>query len=354
MLAVQTAAIVTISKGKSQANNLQQLYNNWEVVHVISISGFLPTTFVLLCLQSVGKRSWYLTILSTMTVGISTVTLFMTGSFSPSQKDMEYLANQRNEMDQCGNQDPTLYCLERYIDTITFGSNGTNMLILSLVVLVYCIVDLLPMSGSSFYNHCRAYCKCSKTLRFTARVVSRIQSMVRQYLDLYYICLVAKRETWNPNTPLWILKLRNALAASFLRLSEDWRSIFVVSLYTSAWVVYLAYFSDLMSYFQIFLIYGMINFTWNFGQIVGIAVWAEPLVEYAYLELSTSFIMNQCHKVARASTNMTNLRRYERRQLSFLIPMGPIKGPRKVFKHRESDGRTVWNARSLDQGKLHG
>lgn len=335
MLAIQIAAIVTISKGQSQANNLQQLYNNWEVVHVISISGFLPITFILLCLQSVGKRSWYLTILSTITVGISTVTLFVTGSFSPSQKDMDYLAKQTNAMDQCGFQDPTLYCLERYIDAITLGSNSTNnMLIFSLVVLVYLIVNLLPMSESSFYNHCRVYCKRSKTFRFTAGMVTRIQSMVRQYLDLFYIRLEAKKETWNPNTPLWILKLRNALAASFLRLSEDWRPIFVISLYTSAWFVYLVYISDLMSYFQLFLSYGMINFTWNFGQIVGITVWAEPLVEYAYLELSTFSIVNQCCKVARASTNMTILRGYERRQLSFLIPMGPSKGPRKVFNHR--------------------
>ena len=30
----------------------------------------------------------------------------------------------------------------------------------------------------------------------------------------------------------------------------------------------------------------MVSFEWSFGQIVGITVWAEPLVEYAYLEIS--------------------------------------------------------------------
>jgi len=307
MLAVQIAAIVTISKGQSQANNLQQLYNNWEVVHVISISGFVPTTFILLCLQSVGKRSWYLTILSTITVGISTVTLFMTGSFSPSQKDTDYLAKQSSAMDLCGNQDPTLYCLERYMDTATLGNNSTtNMLIFSLVVLVYLVVNLLPISESSFFNHCRAYSESSKAFRFTAGMVARIKSMVRQYLDFCYIRLMAKKETWNPSTPLWILKLRNALAATFLRFSEDWRPILVLSLYASAWGIYLIYISDL-SYFQLFLTNGMINFTWNFGQIVGITVWAEPLVEYAYLELSKFLTMNQHYKVAMAYTNMTIL-----------------------------------------------
>jgi len=308
MLAVQIAAIVTISKGQSQANNLQQLYNNWEIVHVISICGFLPTTFILLCLQSVGKRSWYLTILSTITVGISTVTLFMTGSFSPSQEDMDYLAKQSSSMELCGNQDPTLYCLERYMDGETLGSNSTNnMLIISLLVLVYLIMNLLPISESSFYNHCRAYLKRSKAFRVTAGMVARIKSMVRHILDFCYIRLVARKETWNPNTPLWILKLRNALAASFLRISEDWRPILVNLLYTLAWGVYLFYFSELMSYLELFLTYGMINFSWNFGQIVGITVWAEPLVEYAYLELSTFLIMNPHWKVAMAFTDITVL-----------------------------------------------
>lgn len=293
MLAVQIAAIVTISKGQYQANNLQQLYNNWQVVHVISISGFVPTTFILLCLQSVGKRSWYLTILSTITVGISTVTLFMTGSFSPSPKDMEYLGSQPSTMDQCGSKDPTLYCLEWYMDGESIGTNSTTMLIFSLVVLVYLILNLIPISESALYNRCMTRCKRWKVFRVTAGMVYRIRSVVRRYLDLCYTRLLAKKETWNPNTPLLILKLRNALAASFLRISEDWRPILVISLYASAWGVYLSYITDLMSYFQIFLTYGMINNSWNFGQIVGITVWAEPLVEYAYLELSTSLLMFQ-------------------------------------------------------------
>lgn len=131
--------------------------------------------------------------------------------------------------------------------------------------------------------------------------------MVRHILDFCYIRLVARKETWNPNTPLWILKLRNALAASFLRISEDWRPILVNLLYTLAWGVYLFYFSELMSYLELFLTYGMINFSWNFGQIVGITVWAEPLVEYAYLELSTFLIMNPHWKVAMAFTDITVL-----------------------------------------------
>ncbi|KAL8830012.1 MAG: hypothetical protein Q9191_001676 [Dirinaria sp. TL-2023a] len=68
MIAVQIAAMVTISDGRLQSTSLQQLYNNWVAVGVISGSGFLPVTFNLLCLQSTGKRSWYLTLLSTITV----------------------------------------------------------------------------------------------------------------------------------------------------------------------------------------------------------------------------------------------------------------------------------------------
>ena len=343
MLAVQIAAIVTISKGKSEANNLQQLYNNWEVVHVISISGFLPTSFNLLCLQSVGKRSWYLTILSTITVGISIVTLFRTGSFSPSLKDMDDLAKKSSTMEFCGNQDPTLYCLERYMDDATIGSSSTNiMLIFSLIILVYLIVDLLPIPKSMFYIYCSARLERSKTFRITAAMVARVLSKARQFLDLSYIWLAARRE-------------RNGFAASVLRISEYWRSMLVIFLYTSAWGLYLFFISELMSYFQLFLTYGMVNRTWNFGQIVGITVWAEPLVEFAYLELST-FLPLCCPRcrLRNVFTDMIMFRGHERCQLSFLNPLDYGKGARKPQQQRERDGATVKKSYTVNKEKIRG
>lgn len=67
----------------------------------------------------------------------------------------------------------------------------------------------------------------------------------------------------------------------------------VYSLYALSWGSYLFFISQLMFYFSLFLEFGMVNSNWNFGQIVGITVWAEPLVEYAYLELSTSFVVRR-------------------------------------------------------------
>ena len=288
MLAVQIAAMATISQGQLQASSLQQLYNNWEVVHVISISGFLPVTFILFCLQSVGKRSWYLTVLSAITVGVSAATLFMTGSFSPSAKDMAYVAEQPSTIAECGYHDPTLYCLNRYMDDTALGSDSAIIiLVYSLIILVYLIVDLLDVPGSIFYHRCRAWLERSKAFAIFTPPIARTLFATGQSLDLIHTRLEARKESWNPSTPQWILMLRNALAACVSQTRNNWRQILAYLLYTTIWGLYIFFFSELMAYFSLFISGGMVNSTWGFGQIVGITVWAEPLVEYAYLELST-------------------------------------------------------------------
>ena len=47
MIAVQIAAVATMSGSRLQPTSFQQLYNNWGAVHTISISGMLPITFTL-------------------------------------------------------------------------------------------------------------------------------------------------------------------------------------------------------------------------------------------------------------------------------------------------------------------
>lgn len=295
MLAVQIAAMVTLSQGQFQSDSLQQLYNNWGVVHVVSISGFLPVTFTLLCLHSVGKRSWYLTILSTITVAVSAATLSMTGSFSPTMRDVAYLAGNPSTVPSCGYHDPSVYCLERSLEGSAFGSDSANViLIYSFIILAYVVVDLLNIPEARFYLRCRAWFQCSTVFRIIAPLMSKILSAAHRIADLALTCLEARKEHWNQNTPRVLLLLRNGLAAGLLQMRGRWWNVLIYLLYTTAWVLYIFFFLELIGDYALFLLFGMVNRSWNFGQIVGITVWAEPLVEYAYLELSMQpFMLNR-------------------------------------------------------------
>ncbi len=112
MLAINIAALVNRNSGGFQPNNLQQLYNTYILIKSISISGYLPVTFTLFTLHLVDMVSWYLLVLSIVTVLVSTATLFVIGTFRPSQDDLDYLSQQAlsGGPTTCGTKNLGVYC----------------------------------------------------------------------------------------------------------------------------------------------------------------------------------------------------------------------------------------------------
>lgn len=162
MLAMQIAAHVVLSNGLFEGISLQQIYNNYELLGSIAISGFLPITFTLLCLHSAGMRSWYLLILSTITVIISAFTIRSSRMFDPKKASI----TSQPTFSECGDTNPGEKCLSsRYPDqsngwissyskTNTTGRTaGYSMLVFSLVTLVLLSADLLQTQILRFY-HC--------------------------------------------------------------------------------------------------------------------------------------------------------------------------------------------------------
>ena len=148
MMAINIAALVNKYQGGLEPTNLQQLYNNYILIRSISISGYLPVTLTLLGLHIVAMVSWYLLILSTLTVGVSTVTLIDLGKFSPSRSDLNAIASVGSDTDNlgnCGGRNLTVYCLH----TINQGgtadwdpSTGANAALgFCLFVLVFVVAD---------------------------------------------------------------------------------------------------------------------------------------------------------------------------------------------------------------------
>ena len=112
MLAIQIAAQVVVKRGGFQPNNLQQLYNTFILIQSVCISGYLPITFTLFTLLVGGNSSWFLFILSAITVAVSAVTLSNNQDFSPNKEDLQYLGMLTGPS-SCGNKDPTIYCLSQ-------------------------------------------------------------------------------------------------------------------------------------------------------------------------------------------------------------------------------------------------
>ena len=143
MLAINIAALVNRNRGGFQPNNLQQLYNTYILIKSISISGYLPVTFTLFTLHLVDVVSWYLLVLSIVTVLVSIATLFVVGSFNPSQADLDYLSKQARfgGPDSCGTQNLAVYCYSPVGGSGSYDStdpaNGAySMLAFCLVVLI--------------------------------------------------------------------------------------------------------------------------------------------------------------------------------------------------------------------------
>ena len=142
MMAINIAALVNRNSGGFQPNSLQQLYNTYVLIKSISISGYLPVTFTLFTLHLVDVVSWYLLVLSIVTVIVSIATLFVIGSFSPSQKDMDYLSQQAISGGPvtCGARNLAVYCFRpvggAYGDSTDPASGAYSMLAFCLVVLV--------------------------------------------------------------------------------------------------------------------------------------------------------------------------------------------------------------------------
>lgn len=143
MLAINIAALVNRNSGGFQPNSLQQLYETYVLIKSISISGYLPVTFTLFTLHLVDVVSWYLLVLSIVTVLVSIATLFVIGDFSPSQDDLNYLSQLAlsNGPDSCGQKNLGVYCYspnggtEDY-DSTDPASGAYSMLAFCLVVLI--------------------------------------------------------------------------------------------------------------------------------------------------------------------------------------------------------------------------
>ena len=76
MLAIQVAALAARHGRLLDRSSLQQINNDNAFINVLATGGYLPVTFVLYVLRTVGHKSWYTLFLSACTIAVSAATLF--------------------------------------------------------------------------------------------------------------------------------------------------------------------------------------------------------------------------------------------------------------------------------------
>lgn len=168
MLAINIAAQVNKVKGGLQPTSLQQLYNNYILIKVISINGFLPTTFTMFTIHLVGMLSWYLIILTVLATAISTATLVVVGQFVPSAEDLKYLSQQSaiGGPTECGGNNLLVYCLDTLGDQngydfeskLSSTSEDSDPTDTAFAILAFCLVVLVLL----ILDHAKVFKKLSR------------------------------------------------------------------------------------------------------------------------------------------------------------------------------------------------
>ena len=276
MLSIVMAAQVVVKQGSLNegTTKLQGLFNNYSLIGSISISGLIPVTFTLLSLHTVGIRSLYLLILSTLTVAMSAATLISIGDFNVSRPDIQRVTSSTTDRyPKCGNNDPTTYCLD-LPDGPTFltsmrlekGAVGGSSLLLSLTILTLLMLDRLQQTSSPIQ-------------RFLARRLEGLGLAVRIF-----------ETRTNYRFLLWSIKYRH----KFLLVSIE-------CLFATIWALYIV----LFAYYLSGLTYPSNGAkttpvkVWTFGQIVAITVWAVPIFEFAKLSVG------ECYKLTPIMSKLT-------------------------------------------------
>lgn len=116
MLANQAAVIVSSSSGAKflEVESVQQLYANLYLSQIITVAGILPVVLITFRLHRAGMNSWYILILSAITIATSNVALYMNRSTSVTDTFQRLQRLQRfpRKLGKCGfNPPPLVYCV---------------------------------------------------------------------------------------------------------------------------------------------------------------------------------------------------------------------------------------------------
>ena len=200
MLAINVAALADRIHGGLQPSSLQQLYNSYVLIKSVSTSGYLPVTFNLFTLHMVDMVSWYLLVLTAVTLAVSVTTFFAVGNFNPSIQDLDSIqqAASTGGPAECGYNIPGAWCYtplegsyyqsEYYGDYQPNPSNGASSM-LAFCLVVYFLLVARHMGLHSFLLNFIQRWQCLKlksTRNAVARWSKRIWQPIAKSREIYF------------------------------------------------------------------------------------------------------------------------------------------------------------------------
>ena len=307
VLAVEIAAQIVISNGLFQATNLQQLYNNYALVDSIAISGLLPITFILLCLHTSDMKSWYIFILSTCAIAVSTVTLYNTHYPDSTPKLEPAITNYTS----CETKDPSTYCLDNgEFNNMSAVGLGGRLLPVVLITWLFIFFDQYNLIHRPWFRQLTSWSLRLPYLswRYALHSIPEHQHTLESrwkwkarfnghrfllQLWLYKHCRSIR------NSSIWLKaadtttrlariirkKITGFLKQTGLQTFQDWLDLFVKLIFGVVWLLYLSYFWFYLKLLHFFQTVGALNSSIGLGQIVAVKVWLPSLVEYADLQI---------------------------------------------------------------------
>ncbi|KAL9034816.1 MAG: hypothetical protein Q9180_005199, partial [Flavoplaca navasiana] len=324
MLAINIAALVVIQRGGFDPQSLQQMYHTYVFLRVLAVNGFLPITFTLTNLYLVGMLSWFLTLLSFVTIALSVATLACVGQFNPNGADMTSLAElaASGGPEECDGRKPGIYCLTTMeysygVDYVYGGPNSPNY---AYTILGFCLVNIalligcqLQVGNMKIVQSAQAW--VSTRVIDSARLVGALFKILHRrivncihptighgalmYWEYMADILVSSKTPLSMWYAARTARLRSTRAWRFCTESASivhqqvqtlsWQSLlklaFGAAIYVVFMIFYVRFYNMYLHDLAWFAERDVNGNTWNFGQIFAITVWVPPIIEYIHLEL---------------------------------------------------------------------
>ena len=276
MIPIQIAAIISIKTGGLDAETLQQVFNNYAFLMVLSIGGYLPITLILFVLRTLGYKSMYTTLLSVTSVALSGITLFMASRFSYVPDTLQPPPG--IHYPGCGTISPVSYCLEGASGSFFFADSGSlnavgatgpiPAFIFSVIILTFLCLDDFGIQDIRHLAPMREW----STQEEWSHERNEDDPAAHQFLSRHWYDFLRRIRIRSPKemakrAPIYINTIVNVLYLYFFGV----------------------YMFDLSRFRGHSDTHIPMDFnSWSFGQIVAITVWWPPLIQYAYLEISKS------------------------------------------------------------------
>ncbi|KAL8788982.1 MAG: hypothetical protein Q9213_001391 [Squamulea squamosa] len=322
MMAINIAALVVIRRGGFDPQSLQQIYDTYVFLQVLAINGFLPITFTLTNLYLVGLLSWFLVLLSTVTVVLSTATLASVGRFDPSEAETNNLAMvaATGGPPECDGKKPGVYCFQtmHYQSQWEYFYGGQDVPNYAYRILGFCLVNLALLVGHQLRFKDQAvvavFGSFARRIRASLRSLGVRVTATQTFLILEKAALIHWEHTSQPfalyrqtlpfarshpwvsaqiskikTTRAWRFSSESAVQIQQQLRAYGWQSSLGLALRMAVYIVFLTFYVRFYNMFLHDLAWfaknDVIGNEWNFGQVFAITVWAPPVIEYIHLEM---------------------------------------------------------------------